>query len=262
MWQWKSQGPFRYLAWQPWVQSGFLHGFIDSSIDFSSSQQSGSLQILQEQFDLKGVITIKQVHGCGFIDLTKISSQLHSTGNLIDCCEADAFVVPLALKQERLDMCCGIRTADCVPLIIRSQERVALIHAGWRGLAAGIVENIVRYLQPLDAEKRLKKSRFEVVIGPCAGVSQYEVGLDVIDALGSRAVYQKKGSGKYALDLERTVCRILTQERDCDWQIEASQQCTISNRRFFSHRRQPEIGGRNFSFVAFPSERPGVGSVS
>lgn len=253
MWQWRSQGPFRYLTWKPWVEEGFMHGFIGESVDFSIEQEVESVRLLREHFNLKAVLTLKQVHGVDLFDVSSLPSNQDFSKDLLNFVEADGFILPVSLESTGTQLGCGIRTADCVPLIIRTKDKVALIHAGWRGLAAGIIENAMECLQDSCTDSqhdKRGKCRVEVIIGPCAGSASYEVGQDVIDALGKKAVFQEKAPNKYLLDLEKTVTKILRQHRTVRCDIDASNFCTISDHRFFSHRRSPSSSGRNFSFVA------------
>ena len=71
----------------------------------------------------------------------------------------------------------AILTADCLPILIAAEDgsEIAAIHAGWRGLAAGIVESTVRRL-------RAPKDKLLVWLGPAIGAASYEVGDEVRDA--------------------------------------------------------------------------------
>lgn len=72
---------------------------------------------------------------------------------------------------------CVVTTADCLPILLYHQEghSVAAIHAGWRGLANGIIESTVKLLaQPCE--------HFIAWLGPAIGPSKFEVGKDVFDA--------------------------------------------------------------------------------
>ena len=68
---------------------------------------------------------------------------------------------------------CSIRTADCMPLLITDEEGsfVAAIHAGWRGLASGIIENTLKKINA--------KGKFIVWIGPHISQEFFEVGAEV-----------------------------------------------------------------------------------
>ena len=73
---------------------------------------------------------------------------------------------------------CAATVADCLPVFFRCQNAVAVAHAGWRGLAAGILENTAQALR--------ENARGEIVahVGAGAGRARYEVGADVKSALG------------------------------------------------------------------------------
>jgi YfiH family protein len=77
----------------------------------------------------------------------------------------------------------AVVTADCVPLLLASEDgrAVAAVHAGWRGLAAGVVEAGVSALQALSPGRAL-----HAVVGPHIGPCCYEVDSPVIDALRAR----------------------------------------------------------------------------
>jgi len=74
-------------------------------------------------------------------------------------------------------------TADCLPVAIASRGAVAMVHAGWRGLAAGVIEAGVRAVSELGAEGSL-----HAAIGPGAGPCCYEVGEEVHAAFGERGL--------------------------------------------------------------------------
>ena len=122
-----------------------------------------------------------------------------------------------------------------MPLILGSDDRVAVIHAGWRGIAAGIVDRAVRAF--VDESPA-------AAIGPAIGPCHYEVGADVVErvAAGSSggAVSERRG-GRSFLDLPATVERILRGAGVVS--IERADECTACEEgRFFSHRRDGRTG--------------------
>lgn len=152
----------------------------------------------------------------------------------------------------------GIVTADCVPVLAASRngEAVAAIHAGWRGLAAGVVE------QGIDALRRVAgaESAPVVVLGPHIGPCCYEVDEPVLDPLRARfgdaldaatrpAGPQRPGRRMLdlaflvAVDLERAGIRESHQGRIQD-------ACTFCNpERFHSFRRDADRAGRLLHYV-------------
>jgi len=138
--------------------------------------------------------------------------------------EADGQVTPL----RRLGLM--VLTADCLPVAVAGPGAVAVLHAGWRGLAAGVLEQGVRALRDLSGDEEL-----HAVIGPGAGPCCYEVGDEVHLALGGEA---RRGP----IDLAATAERRLRAAGVAE--VRSLGVCTICDARFFSHRREGERAGR------------------
>jgi len=119
-------------------------------------------------------------------------------------------------------------TADCLPVALVAPEAVAMVHAGWRGLAGGVLA------EGADALRALGASRIAAAIGPGAGPCCYEVGPEVHAAFGTsgRTIDLK------ALARERLEAAGVAEVHDCGL-------CTICDpERFFSHRRDDGVTGR------------------
>ncbi len=128
-----------------------------------------------------------------------------------------------------------VRTADCAPVVILGHRSVAVVHAGWRGLVAGVVEGAVAALRELGDEAR------EAHLGPCIRPGCYEFdgpelgGL--VDAFGPEVRAQTTW-GTAALDLPRTVAVAL--ERAGVPRLWDVSGCTACDDRWFSHRARAE----------------------
>jgi YfiH family protein len=124
-----------------------------------------------------------------------------------------------------------VLTADCTPVVLGAQGAVAALHAGWRGLAAGVLEEGVRALREVGG-------RGEVValVGPCAGACCYEVGEEVHAAFGD---VHRNGR---LIDLRAIAHDRLLAAGVA--QIDDAPACTICDERFFSHRREGTLAGR------------------
>lgn len=122
--------------------------------------------------------------------------------------------------------------ADCVPVAIGAPGAVAMVHAGWRGLAAGVLEEGVRALRDVAGAA----GELRAVIGPCAGACCYEVGAEVHAALGRPAQRNAK------IDL-RAIARERLRGAGVD-EVRDLGGCTICDERFFSHRREGARAGR------------------
>ncbi|MDC5820985.1 peptidoglycan editing factor PgeF [Vibrio europaeus] len=140
---------------------------------------------------------------------------------------------------------CSAMTADCLPVLLTNVQgtQVAAVHAGWRGLASGIVENAV------------EKFNGEVMawIGPAIGAPVFEVGKDVVDAFVSveakavTAFTPRTQEGKWLADMNQLVTQRL--QRAGVNQVYYSELCTFEDaERFYSYRRDG-VTGRQATFI-------------
>jgi polyphenol oxidase len=124
-----------------------------------------------------------------------------------------------------------VLTADCLPVALGSTGAVAMIHTGWRGLAAGVLEQGVLAMRELaDAEPIV------AIIGPGAGVCCYQVGPEVRDAFGGAHSHEGHIDLR-ALARDRLLTAGVAEVRDVAV-------CTICRPRYFSHRREGARAGR------------------
>jgi polyphenol oxidase len=125
-----------------------------------------------------------------------------------------------------------------VALADPSSGRLVVVHAGWRGVAAGVLRSALRAF-PRPAEVR-------AVIGPAVGPDHYEVGEDValaVSAATERGAVTSRVGRSLRLDLPATVARILRESGLT--RLERAEECTAClPRRFFSHRRDGPGTGR------------------
>ncbi len=130
----------------------------------------------------------------------------------------------------------GVRTADCVPVIAvhPPTRRVAVIHAGWRGTAAGVVSAAVGALGVPPGE-------LLAAVGPAIGACCYEVGEEVVEALG-RGPWARRRGERWFVDLRRRVTAELAGLGVPPPRIEWVGGCTGCSGAFFSHRARGEAG--------------------
>jgi YfiH family protein len=129
-----------------------------------------------------------------------------------------------------------VLAADCLPVAISRDGAIAMLHAGWRGLASGVLESGIEALDELTAPGLTGAEGLVAVLGPCAGPCCYEVGPEVHAALGSDL------REKATIDL-RAVARQKLEAAGIDQVIELGG-CTICDGRYFSHRREGDRAGR------------------
>jgi YfiH family protein len=142
------------------------------------------------------------------------------------------------LETKTAGLALAIFTADCVPVALADPAAgtLTLVHAGWRGIAAGIM--------PAALGAFPDTARIKAAVGPAVGPDHYEIGEEVAHAVSSaaagRAMTERRRGGLW-LDLPGTVAGIL--EGLGVRSIERSEDCTACEPvRFFSHRRDGETG--------------------
>ncbi|MGE5663745.1 MAG: polyphenol oxidase family protein [Deltaproteobacteria bacterium] len=148
----------------------------------------------------------------------------------------------------------GVHTADCVPILVarRGGPACAAVHAGWRGLAAGVVENTVRRL--VDRPGTAAPGDLVAAAGPSARGCCYEVGEEVADRLrplpgGARRLLKGKGPGKWNADLQALAVDALVAAGLSPGRVEAVGPCTICSPSFHSYRREKSLTARQLSFI-------------
>lgn len=142
--------------------------------------------------------------------------------------EADAAVtaVPGAVLS--------IQTADCAPLLLRGEGVVGVVHAGWRGLVAGVIETAAAAMDALGSPP------VSAVLGPCIRARCYEFAepelMGVADVYGA-AVRSVTAWGTPALDLAAGVAEALTR---LDVALDDVGTCTACSPRHYSYRARAE----------------------
>jgi YfiH family protein len=151
-------------------------------------------------------------------------------------------------------MAVGVRTADCVPVLLAhpALSLCAAIHAGWRGIAAGVVGEAVRCIAARAGSSAIRG--LVAAAGPCARACCYEVGEDVAESLractgGVRHLFKGKGAGKWNADLQSLAVEALLCEGLAAGRVESAGPCTVCSPRFHSYRREKSLTGRQLSFI-------------
>jgi YfiH family protein len=168
---------------------------------------------------------LKQVHGVAVADLDELKNVR----------VADASVT------RHIGRVCAILSADCLPVMLaaRSGEAVGAVHAGWRGLAAGVIESAVESLA-------LPGEQLQAWLGPSIGPQHFEVGDEVREAFVSadeaaESAFRLNARGRLQADLRQLAKQRL--ERLGIRRIYGGEQCTYADpQRFFSHRRDGQTG--------------------
>ena len=180
-----------------------------------------------------------QVHGADVLELTDSSGVVATEGGEA---QADAAVARAAQRV------CAVLTADCLPVLLCDREGtvVAVAHAGWRGLAGGVIEATLRKMS-------CPAGRVMAWLGPAISQAAYEVGPELretfVNACAADAAAFRDGKpGKFQADLYALARRRL---------LSAGVQavygggfCTYEDaRRFYSYRRDGVASGRMASLI-------------
>jgi purine-nucleoside/S-methyl-5'-thioadenosine phosphorylase / adenosine deaminase len=189
----------------------------------SREQAARARERLRERLALDALSGVRQLHGRGVHVVSAPAGAIGEPARR----EPEADGVATALRS----VGAVVLTADCLPVAIAADGAVAVAHAGWRGLAAGVLEQTVQTLRAIA-----RAGPIAAVVGPGARVCCYEVGAELHAAFpaasrrGTRldlpaiALGRLRAAGVAALD---------------DLGV-----CTICDPRFFSHRREGASAGR------------------
>jgi len=200
-------------------------------VDDDISHVQENRQRLCRHLNIQQPLWLKQVHGVEVVNAQTAKSPV----------EADA-IVSFQTNQP-----CAVMTADCLPLLFCNQSatKVAAAHAGWRGLANGVIEATVSAMQE-------NNDALMVWLGPAIGPKQFEVGQDVFDAFvahdaQAKLAFEQTDETHYLADVYQ-----LARQRLKKLGIEAvygGGLCTYSDEeRFYSFRRNP-VTGRMASLI-------------
>jgi YfiH family protein len=187
-----------------------------------------------------GLFTVTQVHGDRVLEAPAAALGAGVPG---PCEEADA------LWTQSAGHAVGVRTADCVPILIADPvgRRVAAVHSGWKGTEARIVARAVEALERAGS----KPGDLFAAIGPSIRACCYQVSAEVAGRFAGHGpgVVIEEG-GAICLDLAVAVRRTLTERGVNSDRIDLLADCTACEAElYFSHRRDKGITGRHLSFA-------------
>jgi hypothetical protein len=171
-------------------------------------------------------VQVRQVHGADVLVIG--AGELPSADARAD-----------ALVTERVDVLVGVHVADCVPVLLARADgkRVAAVHAGWRGLVAGVLPHALE----------LVGRNAVAALGPCIGEGAFEVGPEVAEAFaraGLEHVIRARENARPHIDLRAAAEAQLRAGGVCI--LDSTDRCTYRDvGEFFSYRRDVTHGGRS-----------------
>ncbi len=171
---------------------------------------------------------------------------MHGT-RCVDAAQARQGEIADAAFTRQRGVVCAVMTADCLPVLLCDADAsvVGIAHAGWRGLAGGVLEATV-------AAMDVRGERLMAWLGPAIGPSAFEVGDEVraafiaVDGAASEAFVPASG-GKWLCNIYLLARQRLARLGIC--RIAGADSCTVSEpQRFFSYRRDG-VTGRMASLI-------------
>jgi copper oxidase (laccase) domain-containing protein len=157
-----------HLAAPGLLAAGFAHGFSLPPGDFGVTPEGAAHATLARAvgYSLAALRTCRQVHGAAVL--------VDPSPDACAAAEADALVL-------RAGGAVGVRTADCASILLGDKRSgaVAAVHAGWRGVVAGVLPAAVRALVGA------RTGELHAALGPCIGGCCFEVGADVAGAISA-----------------------------------------------------------------------------
>ena len=184
----------------------------------------GNRKIISDMLNLPAApVWLEQIHSDKVVKADQLTQQVQADASYTD----------------RENTVCAVLTADCLPVLLASKDgsRVAAIHAGWRGLLAGIIANTVAALETTELIAWL---------GPAIGPDCFEVGAEVRDLFVNKSSafatgFKQKQQDKYLADIYQLAKIELTSIGVT--QVYGGDFCTVTdNNRFYSYRRDGETG--------------------
>ena len=144
----------------------------------------------------------------------------------------------------------SVRTADCAAVLLAGEggNTVAVVHAGWRGIVAGVIAATIQQMGG-------RGSAYVAAIGPCISRDAFDVGQEVLDSFaalfGSEAPIDRGDGTKGKVDLRAAArLQLLACGLKAD-RIDGTDRCTVKHEdEFFSHRRDRGVTGRMAAVIA------------
>lgn len=222
-----------------------------SEAPYGAGAQGGGMNIGQSSGDAAEVVRanrerlrwvlpeeprwLRQVHGATVVDVDDEKPSL----------AADAAV------SKRPGGVCVVSIADCMPVLFADQggRVVGVAHAGWRGLAAGIIQNTAAAMR---AKLRDPDAELLSYLGPAIGPSRFEVGAEVLAAMSGRLpqaqrAFAPTATGSFLCDLF-ALARQALEQVGID-RVYGGGMCTYTDaERFYSHRRD-RVTGRHAALI-------------
>lgn len=204
------------------------------------TDDTDSMRHLQLILDANAIIHPEQTHSANVSNVTVENYESEFT-------DTDALIT----SERKLAI--GIKTADCVPVLIYdpTNKIIAAAHAGWRGTVGRIIENVLTRMQEMGSVT----ADLYAHIGVAISRENYEVGEDVIEQFTAKGFEpysfgeRNPKTGKFHIDLREANKQMLIKAGVPEKQITTSNTCTFYSPLCYSARRDGIDTGRNFTGI-------------
>ncbi|MEZ4392218.1 MAG: polyphenol oxidase family protein [Polyangiales bacterium] len=228
--------PDLHVASPRLLAAGFRHGFSRPGLNLGLPAAGADHQRLADDvgYDLDALRVCRQVHGAAVLDAPTRA----------ECAAAEAD----AIVARAPGAAAGVRVADCAPILLADPRSgaVAAVHAGWRGVVAGVLRAAVVCLAPARPAELL------AALGPCIGACCFEVGDEVADLLvaaSSPDARVTRGAGRPHASLELALRWQLRAMGVAELDVVGG--CTRCDpARWHSYRRDGAASGRAMAVIA------------
>jgi len=176
-----------------------------------------------------------------------IPKQVHSN-NVYICTQPGTISDTDGVITKNKDLILSIQVADCIPIYLHDEknQNIGLIHAGWRGVTSGIVENGIKKMIELDS----KTGNMKVLLGPSIRQCCFEIGPEVGKLVDKK--FQKNGQGnRTKLDLQGVVVEKLIKLNINSSNIIDVKECTHCSGQYHSYRRDGNKAGRMIAMIGW-----------
>jgi len=214
---WSNYSPY-------FAEANLIAGFTSRYFPYTSANdRSEFAKILK--IDYRNIVIPKQVHSNTVTICTKAGKVDNSDGIITTDKE---FIL-------------SIQVADCIPIFLFDKQRniIGLVHAGWRGVHSGIIENSITQMKELDS----KSTDIKVLLGPSIRQCCFKIGHEVSKLFNYK--FQQNGKkDKTQLDLQGVVIEKLINMNIQSKNIIDVKECTCCSDRYHSFRRDGDKAGR------------------
>ena len=240
-------------GWQVdrWSTESVFHGFLGAQLDVRNSLESLAKVVCESAHDrLRALrfLELEQIHSTDIINFDPSCVEHYSRPR------GDAWLVDFS-RLGPGPVAFAIRTADCLPVLIRCRNAgrfFGALHCGWRGCLAGLLPKALEHL----LRNRVRAEEIELAVGPGARSCCFEIETELAEKFLS--TWGSTLRGKQIMELSNNIihCDLPQLLRAqavslgvAEDHIAESKLCTICDPRFFSYRREKAASGRQLSFI-------------